>query len=59
MNAAGSVLVFVCLAVAGVGLAVAGAYWQHDGAEALGYIGGGLFAAALTFLLLRFSSRPA
>jgi hypothetical protein len=48
-------VVFVCLVVAGVGLAVFSAYWDNDGAEALGYIGGGMFGAALAYYLLEMS----
>ena len=49
------IVVFVCLVLAGVGLAVFSAYWDNDGAEALGYIGGGMFGAALTYFLLEMS----
>ncbi len=49
-----TVLVFVALTVAAVTLVTISAYWANDGAEALGYLGGGMFAAALTFLLLQY-----
>jgi uncharacterized membrane protein required for colicin V production len=46
------IVVFMALTAAAVALALIAAYWRHDGAEALGYLGGGMFGAALTFLLL-------
>jgi uncharacterized membrane protein required for colicin V production len=46
------VVVFTALAAAAVALTRVAAYWRHDGAQALGYLGGGMFGAALTFLLL-------
>ena len=48
-----TVLVFVALTVAAVTLVTISAYWANDGAEALGYLGGGMFGAALTYLLLQ------
>jgi hypothetical protein len=48
-----TVIVFVALTVAAVTLVTISAYWANDGAEALGYLGGGMFAAALTYLLLQ------
>jgi hypothetical protein len=50
------VAVFTALTAAAVALTLVAAYWRHDGAQALGYLGGGMFGAALTFLLL--SSTP-
>jgi hypothetical protein len=52
-----TILVFVALTVAAVTLVTISAYWGNDGAEALGYLGGGMFAAALTYVLLQ-SPRP-
>ena len=52
-----TVLIFVALTVAAVTLVTTSAYWGNDGAEALGYLGGGMFAAALTYVLLQ-SPRP-
>lgn len=40
------------LTAAAVVLVAIGAYWRNDGAAALGYLGGGMFAAALTYVLL-------
>ena len=48
-----TVLIFVTLTVAAVTMVTISAYWANDGAEALGYLGGGLFAAALTYFLLQ------
>ncbi len=47
-----TVTVFVALTVAAVTMVTISAYWGNDGAEALGYLGGGMFAAALTYVLL-------
>jgi hypothetical protein len=57
------IVLFTALTAAAVALTLVAAYWRHDGADALGYLGGGMFGAALTFLLLssaqwRGSSRP-
>jgi hypothetical protein len=49
------VVVFVALAAAAVILVTISAYWRNDGAAALGYLGGGMFAAALTYILLTLS----
>jgi uncharacterized membrane protein required for colicin V production len=46
------IVLFSALTVAAVALTLVAAYWRHDGADALGYLGGGMFGAALTFLLL-------
>jgi uncharacterized membrane protein required for colicin V production len=46
------IVLFMALTVAAVALTLVAAYWRHDGADALGYLGGGMFGAALTFLLL-------
>jgi len=46
------VVLFAALTAAADALTLIAAYWRHDGAEALGYLGGGMFGAALTFLLL-------
>ena len=46
------VVVFTALTVAAVVLVTIGAYWRNDGAAALGYLGGGMFGAALTYILL-------
>ena len=46
------IVLFTVLTTAAVALTLVAAYWHHDGAEALGYLGGGMFGAALTFLLL-------
>ncbi len=50
-----TIIVFVALTVAAVTLVTISAYWANDGAEALGYLGGGMFGAALTYLLLQLS----
>ena len=57
------IVLFTALTAAAVTLTLVAAYWRHDGADALGYLGGGMFGAALTFLLLssaqwRGPSRP-
>jgi hypothetical protein len=57
------IFLFTTLTAAAVVLTLIAAYWGHDGAAALGYLGGGMFGAALTFLLLTSaqwerSSRP-
>ena len=46
------IVLFTALTAAAVALTLVAAYWRHAGAEALGYLGGGMFGAALTFLLL-------
>jgi hypothetical protein len=46
------IVLFTTLTAAAVLLTLIAAYWRHDGADALGYLGGGMFGAALTFLLL-------
>jgi hypothetical protein len=46
------VVLFTTLTAAAVVLTLIAGYWRHDGADALGYLGGGMFGAALTFLLL-------
>jgi uncharacterized membrane protein required for colicin V production len=52
-----TVVLFVALTLAAVGLVIVSAYWHHDGAEAFGYLGGGMFGAALTYLLLTTAAR--
>jgi uncharacterized membrane protein required for colicin V production len=46
------VMLFAALTTAAVALTLIAAYWRNDGAEALGYLGGGMFGAALTYLLV-------
>jgi hypothetical protein len=46
------VIVFAALTAAAVVLVTIGAYWRNGGAAALGYLGGGMFGAALTYILL-------
>ena len=46
------IVLFTALAAAAVVLTLVAAYWHHDGAQAVGYLGGGMFGAALTFLLV-------
>jgi hypothetical protein len=50
------VVVFVGLTLGAVVLTLISAYWRHVGAPALGYLGGGMFAAALTYLLVETST---
>jgi len=50
-----AVVVFATLTAAAVVLVTIGAYWHNDGAAALGYLGGGMFGAALTYILLTLS----
>jgi hypothetical protein len=45
-------IVFTALTAAAVALTLVAAYWRNDGAQALGYLGGGMFGAALTFFLV-------
>jgi hypothetical protein len=54
------IVLFTAITAAAVALTLVAAYWRHEGAEALGYLGGGMFGAALTFLLLSSAqlSRP-
>ena len=47
-----AVVIFTALTAAAVVLVTVGAYWRHDGAAALGYLGGGMFGSALTYILL-------
>ena len=46
------VVLFAALTAAAVVLVTISAYWRNDGAAALGYLGGGMFGAALTYVLL-------
>ena len=50
-----AIVLFTALTAAAVALTLIAAYWHHDGAQAVGYLGGGMFGAALTFLLLSSS----
>jgi hypothetical protein len=52
------IFLFAALTMAAVVLTLVAAYWRHDGAEALGYLGGGMFAAALAYVLLESSRWP-
>jgi hypothetical protein len=56
------VVVFAALTAAAVVLVTISAYSRNDGAAALGYLGGGMFGAALTYILLTlgpYRSSPA
>jgi uncharacterized membrane protein required for colicin V production len=46
------IVLFTALTAAAVALTLIAAYWRNDGAQAVGYLAGGMFGAALTFLLL-------